>query len=350
MSLFIFVFFSVLYVLAGYLSAKCIFIATKRMWLGVVTVMLSTTFPFAMSLMHLGIPCNWLLDILCYIGYISIGFFMYFSMYCLCIFAVKLFWKQLNLQKAFLFGVAGVACLLCYGYFNAVNPRLKVIEIPAETNAKICFVSDIHVGSISTVKLLNRVIDKINETNADFVIFGGDTLDLNALLNYKDEFLQGMAKINKPKFAVIGNHEIYAGALESVEVMKQAGIHVLLDEVEDIGDLTIVGRIDSTYPQRASLVQIMPKNRKNVIVVDHAPKEINESVKQHAILHLSGHTHDGQMFPMNFVTEFTYKIKTGILRKLQDTYCYITPGAGFWGPPFRIGNYPEVVLVRLKQR
>ncbi len=346
----LFLFFLALYIIAGYISAKCICIATKQMWLGVVIVSLSTTFPFARRLLHFGIPDNWLLDILCYIGYISIGFFMYFSMYCLCTLAVWLFWKKLNLQRAFSIGIVGVTVLLCYGYFNAMNPRLKVIEIPSNVDAKICFVSDIHVGSISTVKLLNRVIDKINETNADFVIFGGDTLDLNALLNYKDEILQGMAKINKPKFAVIGNHEIYAGALESVEVMKQAGIHVLLDEVEDIGDLTIVGRIDSTYPQRASLVQIMPKNRKNVIVVDHAPKEINESVKQHAILHLSGHTHDGQMFPMNFVTEFTYKIKTGILRKLQDTYCYITPGAGFWGPPFRIGNHPEVVLVRLKQR
>ena len=350
MSLLIFVLFSILYVLAGYISAKCIFVATKQMWLGVVTVMLSTTFPFAMSLMHLGIPCNWFLDIWCYIGHISIGFFMYFSIYCLGVLAVWLFWKQLNLRRTFSLGMVGVAALLCYGYFNAMHPRLKVIEIPAATDAKICFVSDIHIGSIGTVKLLNRVTNLINSTNADLVIFGGDTLDLNALLKYKKEFLQSMAKINRPKFAVIGNHEIYAGASGSIKVMKQAGIRVLLDETENIRDLTIVGRIDSTYPQRETLAQIMPKDRKNVIVIDHAPKDVNESVEQHAMLHLSGHTHDGQMFPMNFIPRFKYNIETGVLLKFQDTYCYVTPGAGFWGAPFRIGNHPEVVLIRLKRR
>ncbi|MCR5225278.1 MAG: metallophosphoesterase [Alphaproteobacteria bacterium] len=350
MSLFIFVFFAVLYVIAGYVSAKCIYIATKQMWLGVITVLMSTTFPFAMSLMHLGIPCNWFLNIWCYIGYISIGFFMYFSMYCLCVLAVWLFWEKLNLQKAFLFGIVGVVMLLCYGYFNATNPRLKVIEIPSDVEAKICFVADIHVGSIGTVNLLNRTTNLINSTDADFVIFGGDTLDLNALLEYKDEFLKCMAKIHKPKLAVIGNHEIYAGIAESIDVMKQAGIRVLLDESQNIGNLTIVGRIDSTSPQRKPLSQIMPQNPKNVIVIDHAPKEINESVEQHAMLHLSGHTHDGQMFPMTFVTRFKYGTKTGVLRKLQNTYCYVTPGAGFWGSPYRIGNHPEVVLVLLRRR
>lgn len=350
MSLFIFVFFAVLYVVAGYISAKCIFIATKQMWLGVVTVLLSTTFPFAMSLMHLGIPCDWFLNIWCYIGYISIGFFMYFSMYCLCVLSVWLFWKNLNLQKAFSFGIIGVVVLLCYGYFNAMNPRLKVIEIPSNVNAKICFVSDIHVGSIGTVKLLSRVTDLVNSTDADFVIFGGDTLDLNALLNYEGEFLQSIKRISKPKLAVIGNHEIYAGASESIEVMRQAGIRVLLDETENIGDLTIVGRIDSTYSQRKPLARIMPKNNEHVIVVDHSPIAVNESEENHAMLHLSGHTHDGQMFPMNFVPRFKYNVETGVLLKLRDTYCYVTSGAGFWGSPYRIGNRPEVVLICLKCR
>ncbi|MCR5225279.1 MAG: metallophosphoesterase [Alphaproteobacteria bacterium] len=342
--------FIILYVFAGYISAKCIYIATKQMWLGVATVLLSTTFPIARRLMHFWTPSNWFLNIWCYIGYISIGFFMYFSMYCLCVLAVWLFWKKLNLQKAFLFGIAGVVILLCYGYFNAMNPRLKVIEIPSDIEAKICFVSDIHVGSIGTVKLLNRVTNLINSTDADFVIFGGDTLDLNALLKYKDEFLQSMERIRKPKLAVIGNHEIYAGSSENIELMRQAGIHVLLDEAQNVGDLTIVGRIDSTYNQRKALKEIIPADGHNIVVVDHTPIAVSESAKNHAILHLSGHTHDGQMFPMNYVPRFKYNIETGVLRKLRNMYCYVTFGAGFWGAPYRIGNHPEVVLIHLKPR
>ena len=123
----------------------------------------------------------------------------------------------------------------------------------------------------------------------------------------------------------------------------------MIDEVAEVKGFNIAGRVDRTVRSRKSLSQILSECTKNLIVVDHTPSAIDESVQHHALLHLSGHTHGGQTFPMNLVVNYLFG-STGDLRKIQDTYAYITYGAGFWGPPYRIGNIPEVVLVNISKR
>jgi hypothetical protein len=111
----------------------------------------------------------------------------------------------------------------------------------------------------------------------------------------------------------------------------------------------IVGRVDRIVLSKKSLSKIISGNEKNLIIVDHTPSDIGESVKHHALLHLSGHTHGGQVFPMNLIVNHLFG-PTGDLKKIQDTYAYITYGAGFWGPPYRIGNIPEVMLINISKK
>ena len=339
---------AVLQVLAGYVCAKGIYCITKMTWLSVAVVLLSITAPLSFGVIRNSLKCYWLIDLICNIGYIYLGFILYFSIFCVFAFIIYKLNSGIDLQRVLSGGLIVVLLILLAGYINALNPRLKKIKIPYNHNLKICFVSDIHVGSINTITTLEKVSALIEQANPDVIILGGDIIDMRGLRNYCDEFVNIMQKITSKyrTYAVIGNHEIYTGAQDCINLMKKAGISMLLDSCVAFGNLNIIGRLDETVYRRKSLQEIMPAGLENTLVVDHSPGSIDESVKNKVFLHLSGHTHGGQIFPLNFLTSFLYK-PTAVLDKDCDTYFYISTGAGFWGPPYRIGNVPEVVLIEL---
>jgi predicted MPP superfamily phosphohydrolase len=84
-----------------------------------------------------------------------------------------------------------------------------------------------------------------------------------------------------------------------------------------------------------------------VIVMNHQPFNLEEAEKEGADLHLSGHTHHGQLWPFNYVTNAIFELSWGYLKK-GDTNFYVSSGFGSWGPPVRLGNTPEVVVFNLK--
>lgn len=183
---------------------------------------------------------------------------------------------------------------------------MKKIKIPYNHNLKICFVSDIHVGSINTITTLEKISALIEQANPDVIIFGGDVIDMRGLRNYGDEFVSIMQKITSKyrTYAVIG----YTGAQDCKNLMKKAGIiSMFLDSCVAFGNFNIIGRLDETVYRRKSLQEIMPGGLENTLVVDHSPGSIDESIKNKVFLLLSGRTHGGQIFPLNFLTSFLYK-------------------------------------------
>ena len=88
---------------------------------------------------------------------------------------------------------------------------------------------------------------------------------------------------------------------------------------------------------------------KPVILLDHQPFNLEKSVKEGVDLQLSGHTHHGQLWPLNYITSAIYEVSTGY-RKIENTHFYVSTGFGTWGPPIRLGNRPELVNIILKFR
>ncbi|MBO7641867.1 MAG: metallophosphoesterase [Alphaproteobacteria bacterium] len=341
----------VLQILAGYFCAKVAQYLTKKVWLGFLAMLFALVPAVSIYLKKSLIHCEWFTNGFCYLGYIYLGFILYFPVYCIAVFVFHKFYKKISLKKLLSAGFVLVPIFLFGGYLNAINPRLKTINIEGSSDLKICFVSDIHVGCINTKHILNRVADCIEKANPDVVILGGDVLDIEALKVYEKTFVDIMRDKITSKYetyTVIGNHEIYAGVEECVRLLKQAKIKILIDKAVEVKGFNIVGRLDRTVLQRKSLSQIVTNDMKNLIVIDHTPSAIEESADHHALLHLSGHTHAGQTFPINFVVDYMFG-PTGDLRKVKNTYAYITNGAGFWGPPYRIGNIPEVVLINISK-
>jgi predicted MPP superfamily phosphohydrolase len=86
---------------------------------------------------------------------------------------------------------------------------------------------------------------------------------------------------------------------------------------------------------------------KAVVLLAHQPIQVRESARYGVDLQLSGHTHGGQMAPFNLVVKLQQPVVSGY-DVIDGTQIYVTNGAGFWGPPVRVGAPPDVSLVELR--
>jgi predicted MPP superfamily phosphohydrolase len=153
---------------------------------------------------------------------------------------------------------------------------------------------------------------------------------------------------------VTGNHEYIGGADEACRYLEEHGIRVLRDSVVTLPDgLQIVGREDRAMRQfagraRKSLNDLLSglDSSKPVLMMDHQPFQLEEVSRAGVDVQLSGHTHHGQIWPLNYITGAMYEISRGY-RRIGRTHFYVSSGAGTWGPPVRLGNTPEIVLLTL---
>jgi len=78
------------------------------------------------------------------------------------------------------------------------------------------------------------------------------------------------------------------------------------------------------------------------LLMNHQPFNLPELEGRKVDVSLSGHTHHGQFWPLNLVTNMIYEISRGYIFK-YGTHIYVSNGVGTWGPPIRIGNTPEIM-------
>ncbi len=269
----------------------------------------------------------------------------------------------LRLKAVFLFiAIAAVSITVFLGYLNARSPIVRNIEIKLNKKAgslkslNIALASDIHLGTIINSGWFSNIVDRINGLNPDIVLLAGDILDEDVKPVVRHNLGEKISKINSKygTYGITGNHEYIGGAEEACKYLEEHGVKMLRDTCILIdGSFYLAGREDRDIKRfagkdRKSLSEIIKDINKNLplIVMNHQPYNLDEAEKENADLHLSGHTHHGQMFPFNFITERIYEISRGY-RKRGNTHFYVSNGAGTWGPPVRTGNRPEIVNIKL---
>ena len=234
-----------------------------------------------------------------------------------------------------------------------VNKPVVVADVRHENNLKIVLVSDLHIGYLINKKKLRQYVDSINSQGADVVFIAGDLFD-NAIEPVLDQNMHEELSSIRARFGVYvvtGNHE-YIGTDKDTKVsyLKKCGLVVLEDSVALVDNrLYVVGRkdrIDGNRKSTQELVQGLDTNMP-IILLDHQPFNLDESVSAGVDLHLSGHTHDGQFFPINLITKAIYEVSAGYKLK-GNTHIYVTSGIGIWGPPVRIGTKSEFVVINMK--
>jgi len=255
-----------------------------------------------------------------------------------------------------------VSLIVIIGYINARNPIINKLEIKVQKKAgnlkelNIVMASDIHLGTIIGIERLNLIVEKINSLEPDIVLLAGDIVDEDIKPVIKNNLGESLKNIKSKYgvFGITGNHEYIGGVDEACEYLSEHNVNMLRDTVVRIeGSFYLAGREDKSIKQftgrdRKSLNDILNEIDKTlpIIVMNHQPTQLDEAVENFADLHLSGHTHHGQLWPFGFITENIYEISRGYLQKNQ-THFFVSTGAGTWGPPIRLGNRPEIVNIKL---
>ncbi len=260
-------------------------------------------------------------------------------------------------SRPFLFAVA--LGFSIYGVWNAFHPRVKNIEVeiknlpPEWKNKTVIQLSDVHLGHIQGAPYLEKLVKQINALHPAAVFITGDLFD--GMDGALDSFVQPLNEIQAKEgiYFVTGNHETYLGVDKVSEALKNTKVKIMKNEVADISGLKIIG---INYPQQGEAnneINILKTLKDNFsgqpnILLFHSPVNI-EQVKEAGVnLQLAGHTHKGQLFPFNFITQLVYKGYDYGLHQNGEFSVYTTSGASTWGPPMRTGNIPEIVQIRLK--
>ncbi|HON18565.1 MAG TPA: metallophosphoesterase [Salinivirgaceae bacterium] len=250
--------------------------------------------------------------------------------------------------------------LIIVGYINASNPIINRIEIHSEKNLSsgkltIAMVSDIHLGSIIEKKELTRMVKMINSQHPDLVVMVGDIFDedITPVKNGQmGDILRGIES-KHGVYAVTGNHEFFGNYEAKIHYLNEYSIKILNDSATEVAGINLIGRIDrqSTFvlnKNRKSLTEIIQHidREKPTILLDHQPFNLHETIEHKIDIQLSGHTHHGQLWPLNWITSSIYQVSQGY-KKIGETHFYVSPGYGTWGPRVRLGNRPEIAIITL---
>ncbi|HQF41846.1 MAG TPA: metallophosphoesterase [Ignavibacteriaceae bacterium] len=316
-----------------------------------------------------------LYDIILSVGAFWFAFFVYFILVLLLIDTLRLlngwfsFFPDLitnNYEAAkkitAVFIILLVSMIVFFGNLNKRDIKIKELELSIpKGNSKISelnivMASDIHLSPIDGEKLLTRIVDKINSLNPDIVLLAGDIVDDRAEILNQRGIGKSFNKL-KPKYGIYsinGNHEFINGVKSSDTYAEQFGIKLLLDSSELIdSSFYVIGREDVAMPQftnkqRKSLNEIVSNLDNNLpkILLDHTPVKLEQAEQNGIDLQLSGHTHHGQIWPANIITNMIYELSWGYLKK-EETHYYVSSGAGTWGPPVRTGSSSEIVNIKI---
>jgi uncharacterized protein len=262
--------------------------------------------------------------------------------------------------------VAGVGAMgaVGYGMTTALGPPVvepvKVVLPKLDPRLKglrFAVVSDIHLGPLTGIGHAQRITRMINELEADVVAIVGDMVDGTVAELGRLAKPLGSLESRYGAFFVTGNHEYYTanGPEEWIQELGQLGIRSLRNERVEIAhqgavlDLAgvndIIGAQQNDGPDFEKALGGRESGRSTVLLA-HQPVQVDKAAEYDVDLQLSGHTHGGQIVPFNLVVPLQQPVVSG-LASVKGTQVYVTRGAGFWGPPIRVGAPPEITLLEL---
>lgn len=348
----------------------------SRMWFTIIFWTIVSTFIAARFLERLWV-CHFT-GVITWIGSFWLAFMLYFFLTILLIDLVRLINHFLPFLPGFLLAdpsrtrliifwstLATVSIVVAGGYINARNPVVRKLQIEinktvsGSKSLRIAMASDIHLGTIIRKDKANELVESINREHPDIILFAGDVVDEDLAPVIKDNIGESLARLKAPLgvYAITGNHEFIGGAEPAVKYLTEHGITMVRDTAILIDQrFYIAGREDRDKPRftgrsRKELDVVLKSVDFSfpVILMDHQPYNLDQIEKAGVDLTLSGHTHHGQLWPLNYITRAIFEVSRGYMKK-GDLHIYVSNGFGTWGPPVRIGNRPEIVIIDISFR
>ncbi|MBQ3545788.1 MAG: metallophosphoesterase [Lachnospiraceae bacterium] len=307
------------------------------------------------------------------VGAYWMGIFVYLLLYAVVIDFIfmlcsmlKIFFVQGSASRGVFSLVTVVLALLTsiYGIYHAQQIKLVSYEVSMEnkediSDMNIVLISDLHLGAVGSEIRLEKIVDEVNQLQPDLVCIAGDFFDTDFASIKNPEKAMRLWKEVKTTYGVyacLGNHDAGKTFPQMQRFLEACNIKILNDEYCIIDDrLVLMGRLDRTpiggfesmKRKELSEVVICDDETLPVIVMDHNPANISEYTTE-ADLILSGHTHRGQLFPANIVTNLMYTVDYGYYQENEDSpHVIVTSGVGAWGMPMRVGTDCEIVSIKI---
>ena len=256
--------------------------------------------------------------------------------------------------------------LVGVGVANALGPpdllrltvRLRRLD-PVFNGFRIALVSDMHLGPLAGRAHAERIVAMINDTEPDLVAIVGDLVDGTVQqLGSAAEPLQDLVS-REGSFFVTGNHEYFVddttawlGELERLGVQPLRNENTVIRRGGAAFDLAgvndVAGEQNSDPPDFDRALSGTDPSRPTILLA-HQPVQVEQAAARGVDLQLSGHTHGGQMWPFHYIVRAVQPSLAG-LSTVADTQLYVTRGAGFWGPPVRVGAPPDITVLSLDRQ
>ncbi|MPY80733.1 MAG: metallophosphoesterase [Actinophytocola sp.] len=261
--------------------------------------------------------------------------------------------------------IAGLTAAGLVGYGTTValgSPSVTRVPIalrkldPRAAGCRIALISDIHLGPILGRSFTQRIVDMINAEDVDLVGIAGDLVD--GTVEHLADATAPLAGLRSRHgtFFVTGNHEYYSDYQSWVDFLPSLGITVLRNERAEIthngGTFDLAGINDATGdewqdPGDVGVALDGRDSDRAVVLLAHQPVDFDDAVAHDVDLMLAGHTHGGQLTPFELLVSLQQGAVAGMYQR-GGTKMYVTRGAGFWGPPVRVGAPPDITIVELR--
>ena len=259
-------------------------------------------------------------------------------------FLYLIFRFPISISRWVVVGIIGVLTL--YSFINTWRLEVKAVDVSAPVDMNIVQLSDIHRGSVSE-NHLRRLVHKTNALNPDLVLITGDLLDPAGRLSA--DSIAPLNDLTAPVYWSTGNHERYAGLETVMQLLKETPVVPLRNEAAEFDGIQLIGIDDSE--DRTQVQRVLPSipfdQNLFTILMYHQPEGVEAAAKAGIDLMLSGHTHNGQIWPFNWVVRSRFQYLKG-LHTIDGMHLYVSTGSGTWGPPMRLGSRNQITLIHLK--
>ena len=214
--------------------------------------------------------------------------------------------------------------------------------------------SDVHLGTLIGERWMARQVARVNALKPDVIVIVGDLIDGN--VGAVEPLLPVLRELRAPLgvWAVTGNHEFYAGLERSVRLFEDAGFKVLRDRSAEVVPGLVFAGVDDLTGRRQFNLDGQPVRRAldgrppgATVMLSHSPWKADMAAADGAGLMISGHTHDGQIWPFGYLVKPIYPLLGGIYR-VDGMPVIVGRGAGTWGPRMRLWRRSEIVRITLR--
>lgn len=251
-----------------------------------------------------------------------------------------------------------LAAATVWGLIETSSPQVRKVHVrvPGMPRGarplRLVQISDAHVDLLHGKRRVARLVAAVRDLQPDAVVSTGDLVD-SACTNIH-ALSRALADLKPPlgKYAVMGNHDFYAGAEGALAFHEKAGFIMLREERVPLGEHVRLAGVDDPAGLHTGDAAFTdeskalgpPRGDAVTVLLKHLPL-VSERVRGRFDLQLSGHTHGGQIFPFHLVIWMIYRNGPGLHRIEDGRWLLSTRGFGTWGPPMRFLAPPEVTLI-----